>query len=63
MAVLSVAPNAVVNAPTQVEEQKVVKLTKREIEVLTHVIQGEPGSRGHAVCQQAHSGFSLSKCL
>jgi DNA-binding CsgD family transcriptional regulator len=41
MAVLSVAPNAVVNAPTQVEEQKVVKLTKREIEVLTHVIQGK----------------------
>ena len=41
MAVLSVAPNAVVNAPTQAEEQKVVKLTKREIEVLTHVIQGK----------------------
>lgn len=47
MAALSVAPNAVlahkstVDSPASPDEQQVVKLTKREIEVLTHVIQGK----------------------
>lgn len=47
MAAMSVAPNAVTapNSPVTpkvaFDDQQVVKLTKREIEVLTHVIQGK----------------------
>ncbi len=46
MAVMTVAPNAVLAQQSSVssanpEDQQVVKLTKREIEVLTHVIQGK----------------------
>ena len=47
MAAMSVAPNAVLapqssnNTSAGPEDQQVVKLTKREIEVLTHVIQGK----------------------
>ena len=47
MAAMSVAPNAVlaqqssVNSSEGSDDQQVVKLTKREIEVLTHVIQGK----------------------
>jgi DNA-binding CsgD family transcriptional regulator len=44
---MSVAPNAVLAQQSSVsptvglDDQQVVKLTKREIEVLTHVIQGK----------------------
>ena len=43
MAAMSVAPNAVLAQQSQAggEDQQAVKLTKREIEVLTHVIQGK----------------------
>jgi DNA-binding CsgD family transcriptional regulator len=43
MAAMSVAPNAVLaqQSPAGGEDQQAVKLTKREIEVLTHVIQGK----------------------
>lgn len=43
MAAMSVAPNAVLaqQSPASGEDQQAVKLTKREIEVLTHVIQGK----------------------
>ncbi len=47
MAAMSVAPNAVLAQQSSVvssvsgDDQQVVKLTKREIEVLTHVIQGK----------------------
>lgn len=43
MAAMSVAPNAVLaqQSANGNEDQQPVKLTKREIEVLTHVIQGK----------------------
>lgn len=43
MAAMSVAPNAMLaqQSPAGGEDQQAVKLTKREIEVLTHVIQGK----------------------
>jgi DNA-binding CsgD family transcriptional regulator len=43
MAALSVAPNGVLSLPSHPGKDPLesVKLTKREIEVLTHVIQGK----------------------